>query len=140
MNLVSTQRSIRGAAAPVAFACCLLAAIAGAVHAEPAPVSAEARAVFDQAKDTLFQLRVIHKATRARNSSGTGFIATADGLVLTNYHVVARLALEPEAFELEIERTDGAGLTARLAGGLPPAAFFRDAGRLQAELEVLKRQ
>ena len=29
---------------------------------------------------------------------------------------------------------------ARLASGSPPAAFFRDAGKLQAELEVLKRQ
>jgi hypothetical protein len=98
----------------VVLANCLFAGMSGNVHAEPPPISAEARAVFDQAKDKLLQIRVIHKATRARNSTGTGFVATADGLVLTNYHVVSKLALEPQSYELEIERTDRSGATARL--------------------------
>jgi hypothetical protein len=95
---------------------CALAGASGAASAEPATTSAsaEARAVFDHTKDKLLQLRVIHKATRARNSTGTGFVATPDGLVLTNYHVVSKLALEPGAYELELERTDGSGGTPRL--------------------------
>jgi hypothetical protein len=80
----------------------------------PPATSAEARAVFEHTKDKLVQLRVIHKATRARSSTGTGFVATADGLVLTNYHVVSKLALEPKAYELELDRTDGSTGTPRL--------------------------
>jgi hypothetical protein len=95
--------------------CVLLVAGANAAPArEPVAMSAEARAVFERAKDTLLQLRVIHRSTRARASTGTGFLVTADGLVLTNYHVVSKLALEPEVYTLELERTDGAGGAPRL--------------------------
>jgi hypothetical protein len=93
---------------------CVLVGASGPASAEPAGTSAAARAVFESTKDKLLQLRVIHKATRARNSTGTGFVATPDGLVLTNYHVVSKLALEPGAYELELERTDGSGGTPRL--------------------------
>ena len=91
--------------------------LAAAPAAPPAVLpaaSAEARAVFAHAKDKLLQLRVIHKATQARTSTGTGFLASPDGLVLTNYHVVAKLALEPGSYALELERTDGSSATPRL--------------------------
>jgi S1-C subfamily serine protease len=76
---------------------CLLVGAPGQAYAEPAAMSAEARAVFDQTKDKLLQLRVIHKATRVRASTGTGFVVTRGGLVLTNYHVVSKLTPEPQA-------------------------------------------
>jgi hypothetical protein len=43
---------------------CLLVGVPGHAYAEPVAMSAEARAVFEQAKDQLLQLRVIHKGTR----------------------------------------------------------------------------
>ena len=103
--------SVRTWAAAVLAACALAVPLADAATL---PASAEARAVFERAKDDLLQIRVIHKATLARTSTGTGFFASADGLVLTNYHVVAKLALEPKAYALELERTDGTKVSPRL--------------------------
>jgi len=112
-----------GARASVAvrlLACALAGALvdATAAPAEPPPLSpatsAEARAIFEHAKDKLLQIRVIHKATRAQAATGTGFVATAEGLVLTNYHVVSKLALEPKDYALELEYTDGSTGTPRL--------------------------
>jgi len=80
----------------------------------PQTTSAEARAVFEHAKDKLLQIRVIHKGTRAQAATGTGFVASAEGLVLTNYHVVSKLALEPNDYALELECTDGSTETPRL--------------------------
>jgi S1-C subfamily serine protease len=81
---------------------------------DPTPMSAEARAVFDRAKDTLVQLRVIHRSTRAQSATGSGFIASPDGLVVTNYHVVSKLALEPGSYELELKRSDGSSAKPQL--------------------------
>lgn len=86
----------------------LLAAATAATAGESVALSAEARAVFERTKDTLVQLRVIHRSTRAQSATGSGFVASGDGLVVTNYHVIAKLALEPDAYELELKRADGA--------------------------------
>ncbi len=107
----------RAGIAALLFAC---APASESVHAtadstSPSPAtSAEARAVFEHAKDKLLQVRVIHKATRARAATGTGFVATADGLVLTNYHLVRKIALEPQDHALELEFADGTRITPRL--------------------------
>ena len=85
----------------------LLIVSQNAAPAESREVSAEARAVFEQTKEKLLQIRVLHKATGAQASMGSGFLASADGLVLTNYHVVSEVALEPRTYELEFQRSDG---------------------------------
>lgn len=106
---------LHGARQWTAALCVALLLGAGAAHAgEPAPMSAEARAVFERAKDKLLQLRVIHGSTRARSAAGSGFVASPDGLVITNYHVIAKLALEPGLYELELARSDGSSTKPKL--------------------------
>jgi S1-C subfamily serine protease len=71
------------------------------------PVSTAARRVFERSRDKLLQLRAVHQATQSQLAIGSGFIASADGLVISNYHVVSKVALEPESYAMEFVRGDG---------------------------------
>jgi len=83
------------------------------LRAVPA-TSAEARAMLAQSRAALVRVRVIRKATGARIATGTGFVATADALVLTSYHLVSKIVLEPDGHVLELEHADGSRTTPRL--------------------------
>jgi S1-C subfamily serine protease len=72
-----------------------------------APRSREARRVFERAQDKVLQIRVVLGATQSQATTGSGFLVDAGGQVLTNYHVVSGLALEPERHRLEYVRADG---------------------------------
>ena len=87
----------------------LLCLFAAPVAAQPeaAPVSDQARAVFERSRDRLLQVRMIDRSTQAQASIGSGWIASADGLVVTNYHVVSQFVLEPERYAVESVRSDG---------------------------------
>jgi len=94
----------------------LLLALCGAL-ALARPVSAaladvrtggsEADAVFLGAKSALLQLRILIGTGGPQSAIGSGFVVSADGLVVTNYHVVSQYALEPGQFTIEYVRTDG---------------------------------
>ncbi len=75
---------------------------------DTAPVSEQARAVFERARDRLLQVRMIDRSTQAQASIGSGWIASSDGLALTNYHVVSQFVLEPDRYAVEFVRSDGA--------------------------------
>lgn len=72
-----------------------------------APVSPTAESVYAAAKPRLLQIRTLVERADRQSSIGSGFVVTADGLALTNYHVVSQYALEPSTYRLEYAAPDG---------------------------------
>jgi len=72
----------------------------------PAP-STTAQKLYSSARDDLLQLRILLKNGRAQSTVGSGFLIDTSNLVVTNYHVVSQLALEPETYVGEYVDTHG---------------------------------
>ena len=132
------------------------AASAEAPAAPPAaPVSLSARKVYEQARSQLVQIRTLLKGRASQTSVGSGFFVTKEGHIVTNFHVVSEVALEPETHDLVYVTADGrearvqilmldvlhdlALLKALPAGGAPARPFdalpFRPAGQQLAQGE-----
>lgn len=104
----------------------LLAAVmsAGAAWAQPgeppASVASAAERIFAAAPPRLLQIRTLVVGAGRQASLGSGFLVGADGLAITNYHVVSQSALEPNTYRLEYTAADGSrGEVKLLAIDLP---------------------
>jgi S1-C subfamily serine protease len=98
-------------------ACLGLAAAAGtaAQTEKRAPaVSSAAERVYNSARPRLLQIRTMLGAAGRQSSSGSGFLVSASGLAITNYHVVSQYALEPASYRLEYTAADGGQGTLKL--------------------------
>ena len=71
------------------------------------PPSSTAQSLYAAASKDLLQLRILLKNGRSQSSTGSGFLIGTGDLVVTNYHVVSRLALEPETYTGEYIDTTG---------------------------------
>ena len=78
------------------------------------PATDEARNVFDDARSRIYQIRTLTSDGDAQASSGSGFLVGEDGLIATNWHVVAYNVLEPDLYRLEVRRTDNTRLPAQV--------------------------
>jgi S1-C subfamily serine protease len=80
-----------------------LAPPAAAQSADPPRngMSPTAEAIYAAAKPRLIQVRTLVATADRQSSIGSGFLVDADGLALTNYHVVSQFALEPSTYKLE---------------------------------------
>jgi serine protease Do len=55
----------------------------------------------------VFQIRVIDNCSGKKTAIGSGFSISGDGLLATNYHVVANAVTEPKRYRLEYVAYDG---------------------------------
>jgi S1-C subfamily serine protease len=71
------------------------------------PPSTAAQDLYSAAKSDLLQIRMLLKNGRSQSTVGSGFLVGTSNLVLTNYHVVSQMALDPEVYIGEYVDTDG---------------------------------
>jgi len=71
------------------------------------PPSSAAQQLYSAAKGDLLQIRMILKNGGSQSTVGSGFLVGASNLVLTNYHVVSQMALDPGVYGGEYIDTDG---------------------------------
>ncbi len=75
-----------------------------------------AEAVYASAPPRLLQIRTLVAGAGQQTSNGSAFLVTADGLAITNYHVVSQVVLEPNTYRLEYTAADGTHGDVRLLG------------------------
>ncbi|NMP30462.1 trypsin-like peptidase domain-containing protein [Thalassotalea sp. M1531] len=61
----------------------------------------QAGTIFKQLAPSLYQIRLIDKASGEKSSIGSGFQITADGLIATNYHVISGFAQYPNKYQIQ---------------------------------------
>jgi serine protease Do len=69
-------------------------------------VSPQARSLYERTRDSVAQIRLLLGTSDTHAATGTGFVV-GNGLMVTNYHVVADKALEPDTYALEYVLPDG---------------------------------
>ena len=71
------------------------------------PPSSAAQELYSSAQADLLQIRMLLRNGRTQSTVGSGFLVGETNLVLTNYHVVSQMALDPAVYTGEYVDTDG---------------------------------
>ena len=72
-------------------------------HDDSANLSASARRIYDVGRPRLLQVRTLLRDQDSQASVGSGSLVGPNGLILTNYHVVSQVALEPQRYRLNFQ-------------------------------------
>jgi len=90
-----------------------LTTLTGLVTTSPA-WAGEADQLFTQSQAAVFQVRVVDMAANNKSSTGTGFLVSAEGLLATNYHVIASAIDAPEKYRIELVLPDRTFVAAQI--------------------------
>lgn len=90
------QPAPRAPTAPGADGPARAPAPASAATEPAAPLSRDARRVYEGSRAKLVQIRTLLRNTNTQSSVGSGFFVQGPGLIVTNFHVASQLALDPE--------------------------------------------
>jgi S1-C subfamily serine protease len=82
-------------------------AAAAPQQAASAPISYSARRIYERSRSQLVQIRTVLKGRASQTSVGSGFFVSREGHIVTNFHVVAEAALQPERHDLVYVTADG---------------------------------
>jgi len=69
--------------------------------------SSSAQRLYSRAQSDIVQLRSLLKNGRTQSSVGSGFLIGTGNLVVTNYHVMSQIALQPDIYVGEYVDTNG---------------------------------
>lgn len=97
---------LRRACASGAVLLAVVALAAPTVRAQDEPREATST-VFARYSDRILKIQIIETSSNAKRTIGTGFFVSADGLMLTNYHVISDRVQEPDDHRVEIVEADG---------------------------------
>ncbi len=79
----------------------------GAAAPPTIPQTDEAQRLYQDYGDAVYQVQVIDLTSNKKTSIGSGFQFTADGLIATNYHVVAEALQRPASNRIEFLHDKG---------------------------------
>lgn len=63
--------------------------------------------LFETLKPGLYTIESVERISNNKNSVGSGFAVSSDGLMATNYHVIANAVLNPDQYSLRFKTDDG---------------------------------
>jgi serine protease Do len=72
--------------------------------------------IFKQFSDRVVKIEVVETGSAAKASVGSGFYASAAGLIVTNYHVVSKIIHTPERYRIDVMDRSGQPSQATVLG------------------------
>lgn len=72
--------------------------------------------IFKQFSDHVLKIEVVETGSAAKASVGSGFYASATGLIVTNYHVVSKIIHTPERYRIDVIDRSGQPSQATVLG------------------------